>query len=271
MKKVFAVAVIVLMLTGTAWATPPWEGGDTNVNTNLNANSNYNSNKNTNIQGQEQGQGQLQGQLQAQGINAPMTQGNVQGVTVVNDDKRELPVFPTGQAPNLFSYRGKHEIGVFASLKPWEVVKVWDRGYVDTFPYCNYFCTGDKAIAGIPNPIVCDNPFKVVAKSKLPHVMLVVLERKDPLELWGTVARIALENGINEVVVNDYKVTYANKASGWNVGLGGGVSVIDNGQNDHIGGSVGGGTGFGSVTTSPIEKAKGVFLLYWEPTKLKKD
>lgn len=255
---------------------------NTNLNTNLNANinanknkninKNTNTNKNTNVQGQGQLQGQMQGQLQGQAqsntnkdvgnINAPMSQ------TMINEDKRELPNIVTGTTPNLFAYRGDFK-GTFDKLKPWELISSWSAEYVDTFPYCNYMCNGKVVIAGRPNPTVCKAgddclaTFAVVKKSGLKNMMVVTIERDNPLVLWGTVARIALENGIKEVVNLGYVVTFSNSASGWNIGLGGGVSVINGGGNDNYGGSVGGGFGFGSVETSPVEKVKAIFVMYW--------
>ena len=255
---------------------------NTNLNANINANSNKNENvnknkninKNTNKQAQGQGQiqGQMQGQLQGQAqsntnkdvgnINAPMSQ------TMINEDKRELPNIVTGTAPNLFAYRGDFK-GTFDKLRPWELKATWTKEYIDTFPYCNIMCGGTVELAGLPNPTKCKSgddcipAFDVVKQSKLKNVMVVTIERDNPLVLWGTVSRLALDNGIKEVVPYGYAVTFSNTASGWNIGLGGGVSVLNGGSNDNYGGSVGGGIGFGSVETKPVEKVKGIFLMYW--------
>lgn len=177
------------------------------------------------------------------------------------ENKRELPNIITGSAPSLFSYRGKY-VSTFDTLMPWELRVNWSAALVDSYPYCNVFCNGDMETAGVVGYEKYDS-FNVVKSSKLQNMMIVTIERENPLVLWGTVARFALASGIKEVVPYDYKVTFSNKATGWNIGLGGGVSLIDGGSNDNTGGSVGAGIGFGSVETRPVEKCKAVFLMLW--------
>lgn len=94
MKKISLIAIMLFFMVSTGF-TAVLPGIDTNINTNSNISTNANVNTNTNVntnvlgqgqnqgQGQKQSQGQLQGQMQ--GINAPMTNANTQGVSVVTE------------------------------------------------------------------------------------------------------------------------------------------------------------------------------------------
>ena len=131
---------------------------------------------------------------------------------------------------------------------------------VNGFPQCGWNCSIEVArLKTYPSRSV----FTVVEKpnSAKVYTTIVLVYARNPLEMWGTVARLALEYGAYEVVEVAYKNIFSNKSTGWNIGLGGGVTALSGG-NDNIGGSVGGGTGIGSVTTGPVDKVHGAFIFY---------
>lgn len=288
MKKVFAAVMIVLLVSVPAFAdsthSPSAQatGGSATINAGAVQNNprfennigngfgnfspraeatiergavqNYNANIGINRQSQIQGQMQVQGQS----MNNAQTIAPSQEVTIINPDpKRELPVFQTYQAPGMIEYRGPYKDGILGKAKPWKLANMWHRSVLEGMTSvwdsakCKMYpvATRDEATENL-----------AVKSSQDPVVAYFECSAKSDFELWGLVGTMALKAGARSIEELAYSVTFSNKASGFNLGFGGGVSVVGNGNNDHTGGSVGGGTGFGSVTTEPIEKVNAIFV-----------
>jgi hypothetical protein len=129
---------------------------------------------------------------------------------------------------------------------------------LEGFPSCVWNCDYEKARI---KKTFSRGYFRVVKKSTKDVLGWIVITATNPLEMWGKVAQIAMDMGAEDVVEDAYQSTFSNKSGGWNVGLGGGATAISNG-NDSVGGSFGGGIGFGSVETRPVEKCQAAFTFY---------
>ncbi len=175
------------------------------------------------------------------------------------ENKRELPNIPILPSQPQLEFRGPYK-SINEQVRPWTLTPYWNEEMVGGFPQCGWGC--DIEIARLKQ-YPSRSMFTVVDKpnSAKVYTTIVMVYAKNPLELWGAVARLALEYGAYEVVEVAYRNIFQNKSTGWNIGIGGGVSAVSGG-NDTIGGSVGGGTGVGSVTTGPIEKVHGAFIFY---------
>jgi hypothetical protein len=289
MKKVLSIFVAVLLACGLcggqAYAatgllgdvtTNTLTGVNTNANTNVNTNTNANVNTNTNAnintnanmntQGQQQGQlqGQLQGQMQGQGqaiigsANTANSNNSSQSTSVVFEAKRELaPAFDILSGPNMTEFRGPYKEGNAGKVKPWAIKATWTKDEIGGF-----YSVSDDASCKVYTLKKSDNKVETLMVSK-GGATLAILDCKglNDMEIWGTAATKALDMGGAAITEAAYSVTFSNKASGWNIGLGGGVSVIGQGTNDNKGGSVGGGTGFGSVETKPVENINVLFFV----------
>lgn len=276
MKKIFvSLFIITFMVTpamadktqigGTSYEStinaPIANGGDAYAGAIAGASANV---KNTNIGINKQAQGQLQGQMQgqlqgqAQEMNNGQTIAPSQEITIVNpDNKRNLPNIVGYQAPGVGEYRGPYDKGIAGKVKPWERASLWNKeslnGMASTFgsAKCKEYPITKKAEA---------TETLNVGKSKEHVVSYYECSAESDFELWGEVGTLALKAGAMFIEELAYAVTFANKSGGWNIGMGGGVSAVGNGNNDYLGGSVGGGTGFGSVTTEPIAKIRAIFV-----------
>jgi len=177
------------------------------------------------------------------------------------EEKRELPNIPSqGIGPQL-EYRGPYK-GIYPFVSPWSLVSTWKPSMLENFPSCGWKSCQVKI--GVIASIEKRDIFTVVTKSNLVYLGTIIVFATNPLELWRKVAETAFEVGADEVQEVVFRSTFTNESSGWNIGIGGGVSMISNG-NDSIGGSVGGGTGFGSVETKPVEKAHAAFNFFIRP------
>ena len=283
MRKALVILAVILWLTvplsaeaASPWPSPPGQdkGGDTtNIATGgtgigigvgiagakadaTAVNMNYISTRNElslkNFTSQNQGQ--LQGQKQS--IDAPLT--NTTAISIVNpENKRELPGIPTGQVAGQLEYRGPYEKGIQHRATPWRFWGTWSE---DTI--AGFYSMSDSASCKsfVLKKKEASTGFKMGAEQGSPAAILECTADSGN-ELWGTAGKKALELGaayVNEMV---YSVTYANKSFGWNIGLGGGVTAV-NGGDDSRGGAVGGGTGIGSVETRPVEKVHAIFSIY---------
>jgi hypothetical protein len=216
-------------------------------------------NTNSNRQEQAQHQTQQQGQKQSQNNNQTVAPVQTTQISQVYEEKRELPNIPTGLAPSMFAYRGPFEKGVFDLVQPWTDTEKWTQEILNGFP-SSFFGTDVTVAKYLKRDATTQ--FSIVSSSSKPLACLILAASDNPLVLWKKVATAAMEEcGATEVKVIKYRVTFSNKASGWNIGLGGGVTAI-NGGNDNYGGAVGGGTGFGSVESTPVEKCQAAFAAY---------
>ena len=178
------------------------------------------------------------------------------------EDKRDLPNIPQGQVANQLEYRGPYG-AIFEKVRPWEKMKVFTDEQIKGFPECGFWddCNVGEAVL-VPKSTEPSKRIAIVPYSDRPFMAMVIVTAANPLQLFGTVARLALQYAADEIAEVAYRSSFSNKSTGYNFGLGGGVSVINGGQNDNIGGSVGGGTGFGSVTTKPVENIRAAFVFY---------
>ena len=266
MKKIIVLITAVFLVTlpmsafafmDTINSGPRAESDSTNLNTNLNAN--------TNLQGQAQGQlqGQLQGQAQGQGQAQKVENANnaAQSVTFISpDNKRELPNIVGYQAPAGMEYRGPYEKGVAGKVKPWIMRDTWTKEELDGMysmsdsAECKVFVLVKKEEATATVKVIKAN----VSTDKL--IAIMECKAESDIEMWGTAGTKTLAAGGKSVEEMAYSVTYSNRSKGWNIGFGGGVTAI-NGGNDTFGGSVGGGTGFGSVESTPVSKITAIFAI----------
>jgi hypothetical protein len=234
---------------------------NTNNNNNNNTSTNNNvSNSNSTAYGGAGGSATAYGgnaKSQATGGNASANNS----LTVNYEEKRELPNIPSQAIGPQLEYRGPYQF-IFPFVSPWNLISVWKPAMLENFPDCGW--KSCQAKTGVIASIEKKDIFTVVPKSNLFYLGTIIIFATNPLELWKKVAETAFEVGADEVQEIAFKSTFTNESSGWNIGLGGGVSMISNG-NDNIGGSVGGGTGFGSVETRPVEKAHAAFNFYIRP------
>lgn len=194
-------------------------------------------------------------------VSNPTSTSNANNsLTVISpENKRELPNIPGAPGVGQLEYRGPYGKGIYDKIVPWKVISGWATPMIDDFPTCFWNC--EVEIAQVRRTIFGKGYFRVVSKSEKRILGWIIIRATNPLELWGKVAQYAFDIGAEEVVETAYQSTFANKSGGWNVGIGGGATAISNG-NDNVGGSFGGGTGFGSVETGPVEKCEAVFTFY---------
>jgi len=222
-----------------------------------NTNVGINMNKNTNIGVNKQAQGQLQGQGQMQ--NNKQVIAPSQEITIINpENKRDLPNIPGYQAPQQIEFRGPYEKGVAGKVKPWtlfasvteEQLNDWASAFDSA--ECKLYTLkkqeGEKAAS--------------LSTKKSDGAVLAIIEctATSDFELFADAGKKALGAGGKNIEEMAYAITYLNKSTGWNIGLGGGVTAI-NGGNDNYGGAVGSGTGYGSVKTEPIAKITAIFAV----------
>lgn len=284
MRKILVILAVVLWLTfpmsaeaASPWPNPPGqdkEKGDTIINNGgkggtgigvgigiagaeaTAVNMNYISTRQD--LSVKNSASQLQGQGQKQSIDAPMT--NTTDISIVNpENKRELPGFYGYQAPGQIEYRGPYEKGIQAKATPWRMKKEWTKEEA-----AGFYSVSDSAsckVYPVQKKAATENLTVDTPKEHGAAACILECKADSGFELWGTVAKEAMDCGGSLVDELSYRVTFANKSFGWNIGLGGGVTAVD-GANDTKGGSVGGGTGIGSVTTEPIEKVQAIFIVY---------
>lgn len=290
--RVFAVIFVSLVLfappamadsshdnTGSATATATAYGGDGgnanatiqkgaienhNSNLNLNSNENRNTNLNTNRQAQGQLQGQLQGQMQGQAISdsANNSAFNQQNILVEKPD-RGLIAVSGYQTPGQLEYRGPYGRGIYHDATPWTRKSTWTAADVKKLPSCFFGSCGDITVVKF-RELSASEKFEVAKATNFQPVGMIIDQGGNgdtPAHIWGDVANEILGMGGTVITVDKYSVTFANKSTGWNVGIGGGVSATNNGEANY-GGSVGGGTGIGSVTTAPVERCGIVVMVF---------
>ncbi len=234
MKKILIyVMTIGIILSGTAYATDQ----NTNVQTQWGGDQHQSS---TNVQSQWGGD-QKQDSSQA----------NSQGVTVTNP--RQLPeIAQPLSGPNMMEYRGPYQKDWTYAIKPWDLRAIWTQSFINKLPKGGdielivLYDVDKKRSSDLKIYKNVGNDLKVFG-----YVTAYATKSDVSLmQLWGKITDVSIRAGATGVIVTDMGTTYANAARGWNIGLGGGVTAIKNGEN--IGGSVGGGTGYGSVTTRPV-------------------
>ena len=188
----------------------------------------------------------------------PTSNANNNMTVLYPEEKRELPNIPSAPGVSQLEYRGPYGKGIYQFILPWRVISEWTPDKIKDFPSCIWNCKTETAILFKAD---ATNKFTVVNKSSLRYMGFHIIRATNPLELWGKVSQIAFEVGASEVKENAFQSLLPNKSSGWTVGVLGGMTAI-NGGNDTFGGAIGGGTGFGSVETGSIEKCEGAFTFY---------
>jgi hypothetical protein len=205
---------------------------------------------------------------QKQQMNNEQNISPSQVTTISNyvEDKRELPVNPTYQAPTPGEYRGPFTDGIFKKIAPWSDQKVWTQEEIDNFPGAGKVSMSDSGLQKSASfTLVTDYEMQEGQRS---FYIIVEGDKGDsPLHVWGRAANKALKNGATQVKILGVAYTFSTSGTGWNIGLGGGVNAI-NGGKDTFGGSVGGGTGYGSFQVGPIERMSIALRCYgFNPTK----
>jgi len=231
-----------------------------NFNTNFNSNNNSNQNTNTNVnsnrqaQGQIQGQAQIQGQKQGQFIKDSANNQAFNNQNILFEDKRELPVNPTYQAPQMGQHRGPYEKGIFHMLTPWLDKSTWTMEDFDAMPGGGKVTMSDSNCAESQGFTLTDPSYKIKEGQSSFYILIEGEKGDTPLHIWGRLGAKALKAGATQVKILGVAYTFATAGSGWNIGLGGGFNAVNNGKDDNYGGSVGGGTGYGQFNTAPVEK-----------------
>lgn len=183
---------------------------------------------------------------------------NVNASPTLNITPITLPDIPVLSGPNMIEYRGPYEKGIAGKVKPWKVRKSWSHEEAEGF-----YSPTDSASCKVFPIRKATNERKFISiyedGMKVSTVAYLECTGTSDMEIWGTVTSKMKELKAGVVKEEAYAVTYSNKSKGWNIGLGGGVT----GANDSgdRGGSVGGGTGFGSVETSPVANISVVFSI----------
>lgn len=233
---------------------------NTNVGINMNKNTNIGVNKQD--QDQKQAQGQLQGQLQGQMIqdsaNTSNSNNAKQETSVMFEAKRELVPIASWNAPSMTEFRGPYDKGTAGKVRPWEIKKSWTdeevKGMYSAFDDADCKIYPIKKIdSGATANLNVGRDSEVKA--------IIDCKGTSDFTIWGTAATKAMSYGATSINQAAYAVTFSNKATGWNIGIGGGVSIVGQGSDDNKGGSVGGGTGFGSVETKPVENISVIFFV----------
>ena len=260
-KSILLLLILCFVAFGSGPALAFYDNENTNINANanLNCNRNTNVNRNTNIgvnkqaQGQMQLQGQIQGQRQSIKDSANNNAFNQQNIRFP-EEKRELPVNPTYQAPQMGQHRGPYEKGIFHMLTPWLDKSTWTMEDFDAMPGGGKVTMSDSNCAESQGFTLTDSSYKIKEGQSSFYILIEGEKGDTPLHIWGRLGAKALKAGATQVKILGVAYTFATAGSGWNIGLGGGFNAVNNGKDDSYGGSVGGGTGYGQFNTAPVEK-----------------
>lgn len=257
MKSLVGSVVIVLMLTAPAgaWMDKPEKSSAVAVAGSVASASVRNDVSIKNWTSQFQAQ--TQSQKNRIDLNNGQTIAPKQEVQVVNPaNKRDLLQISGYQAPQMVEYRGPYEKGVAGRVKPWKEQTEWTEKEIEA--YYGQFDGADCRV--YKHRDVAKRTAIRVADSSSPVIAYLHCKGESDFEIWGTAGKKALELGCTNIQEKAYSVTYSNKSTGWNIGIGGGVSSTGY-SDDSKSTSVGGGTGFGSAETTPVPKINVIFVV----------
>ena len=227
-------------------------------------------------QKQKQGQIQMQGQTQSQKTDVSIGNGfgnfspkseseafagaigqagdNNLSVDINNPvNRRELPNIPGYATPAPGEYRGPWDKTIYQVVRPWTMQRTWFAEDIDKLP------KGGDVLSSCVFDLERSKSFTLVSPRQVKEgeiAWFVMADSSNPIELWGTAGNQALKDGATECAVIGYVPYGQTKGSGFNIGIGGGISAVNGGSNDNYGGSVGPGMGYGNFSVGPVEKAK---------------
>lgn len=229
-----------------------------NTNCNSNRNTNLNSNKNTNVninrQGQGQQQGQLQGQLQGQGQSQEANnEGNLQKMKLEQtfEDKRDHIVAPGIVSPDAkvvpmapFDIKVHHLSGMLDEIV--EIDKASSR-----------MLAKDTDDVDVNVAVLFENTFStdkvLIGRTENAKLMGFIYVTATGTDIsapgaFGKAAEIAMKLGATSVVLGDLTGGTIGTGSSFNIGIGGGASIMVDGDSKAIAPS--GGTGYGKAKSS---------------------
>ena len=246
-----------------------------NVNKNTNVNTNVNTNINTNRQSQDQSQGQSQGQMQGQlqgqmqGQSAD-NKGNHQTINQNFEDKRDhaiavphnLPDPKFGEFKGIAVKAHSDLLSKVKSLDMTEARKLSDKTSdikVDvTVLFENEFETTKIFIDEV----------STVADEFMGY--LYVLPTGDDCNATAMIGKAAVEAmrlGATSMVKEMDNYGAFSEGTAWNVGLGGGGSILT-GKGDDTAVMPNGGIGYGSASATNELRPAYVFALYFDPERV---
>lgn len=236
-----------------------------NKNTNLNLNSNKNKNTNLNLQGQKQDQKQKQGQLQGQ-IQSTENSNNAKQSTkvTVEGDTYEASKMHI-QGPGLMDSDAKLQKNRPYRAKT--VGSIWDKVDFLTDSQAKKLATSAPDTEVTP-AIIFENEFKTTTLNKgvAGEFMGYLYVSPDGNEvnaagMEGKAAEKAMALGATHMirVYRDNGIDAS--GSSWNIGIGGGASIVTSGDSLAI--APNGGMGIGGAKASNEARPDMVFEIYF--------
>jgi len=268
MRKVACILVLllaILFLYSVAQAEP-----NINVNKNFNLNNTdvdvNTTNTNTNVGIYNQDQRQMQGQIQSQGQG----QGQGQSITVhgttmpyLFPDYPQLPIPGVIGTPFTGPYNGQWNsastnflVLYKASWTKEDVVRMGDtvdaKGKVEVAMVDKPFATGKADRVDV---ISKKMTVEEIIKDYVVVASIDVYADTKKNVSFNSLFLSAMQKNLEDVgapvlIITSYGFSHGSKAGGFNIGLGGGVSVVESGYGRWAG-SVAPGVGFGSVSHIP--------------------
>lgn len=246
-----------------------------NKNSNSNKNTNLNTNLNTNINGQDQNQGQAQGQLQGQG------QGQIQGQTAHNEGVDQSVTFEA--EPNHISPAAT--MGADAKLVPTQPFSHKAQGSFFGVIDSITLKQAKKASSGatdvtIETVVLFEMDYRTESiflledeKDATGQFMgyLYVGQDGDDVTKAGAEAKAAaraMDLGSTDIVRMYDDSGFIVDGSAWNIGLGGGASIMSAGGNIAI--APNGGLGYGSAHSESEMRPAMVFKLFSDQSRIGK-
>ena len=240
-----------------------------NSNRNTNLNSNINSNRNEQQQGQLQGQAQGQIQGQGQGQDQGQNQGQMNNWTQIYEDKRDHLQGPAIVTPDAKFRRGRAFSGkVRGSEEFFSNVKGL------TFKQAVKLSSKSSDITCEP-ALFSENEFstdriKIETSETIPGELMGFLymssDGKDvnSVSMIGEAAEEAMKAGATHMRLIDFSAGENAEGSSWNIGLGGGASLMSGTGGDAIAIAPNGGTGYGKAKATSELRPEMVFELRFD-------
>jgi len=239
-----------------------------NTNVNLNCNSNKNVNKNTNKQGQIQGQMQGQMQGQGQGQDQGQDQGQMNDWTQTFEDKRDHITGPNvlqsdAKLKSGRTFRTKvHGVKMLSNIKGLTVKqakklssKASDITCEEALYMENDFSTNKVKISYKAEPLPGEKMGYLYMGSDGPDV--------NSAAMIGEAAEQAMKAGATHMKLVEFEAGEVAEGSAWNVGLGGGASVIK-GASGQLAIAPNGGLGYGKAKAFNELRPEMVFELSFD-------
>lgn len=250
-KGIIAAVILAFGLTGgVAFADSDHSTSVSNRNINVNRPVNVNSVKNVNVN-------------RPVNMNSVSVNGGSQTIapSFNVEEKRDFVNLPSPSNVDLLPFVGDMSYLYTENTLPWTYKKTWERIDVAEMDRCFWGCQTNWQPFQASKERIKTHILTVVDNYQPEEAIgMIVAQAGNPGELWANVAMLALDKGATKIQLKRMALVQKNKASGASFYIGGGLSVVNDGDDKATAGSSG--IGFGKAVTEPVEGIKAVFVVY---------